>query len=375
VMDHDTLGGDDVIASTKIVITPASLAERAGSVGWHRLQFNGHRKKKNKAFGDTTDSDGLLRVGVCWVPEAMEPIPISTLRPEEEVEQGTLYMWVQQARELRDATLLGQRDSKPPICQIELRPYAKKGRKKMKEVEGAARFPEPTKTSLDRAVWHSVLKLDFSPVDRSIDKAMAETAPTMLVTLLERPLGKKVVLGETEVLLAAICGTNLEPTNAGQKEDTKCDHNGSLDNFIGAEDHSFTLLHNSSRAGLLTARTLFVPQRKADTKAAKAAVKALVREAEAALNLFRSEGQAALEAEGSGGNREGTKGSPTAIPGKLEVYVMRATDLYETEAKQVSYVVVHFVLPYTVLFPSLYPVTCFSQFFLVEICLLKTMYL
>jgi hypothetical protein len=118
-MDEDTISGDDLICETDITVTSTSLQQRSSSVLWHTLVFKSLHS-------------GHVRLGIVWVPAISEPIAISSIRPEEYVPSGALYVWIVEARDLRDCTVLGMRPTSPPEIEIEVRPYAKKGKKRAK---------------------------------------------------------------------------------------------------------------------------------------------------------------------------------------------------------------------------------------------------
>lgn len=94
----------------------------------------------------------------------------------------------------------------PPTCEIELRPYAKVGRKKARDVLGCARVPESDNPDLDSGVFHKFLKMDFSEVVPSEDRDLAEASPSLLVSVYTRVGEKKTVSGRAEILLASLCG-------------------------------------------------------------------------------------------------------------------------------------------------------------------------
>lgn len=72
------------------------------------------------------------------------------------------------------------------MCEVELRPYAKIGRKKAREVQGCARVPERSNPDFDCGVFDKFIKMDFAAVDPSEDKDLAETSPTFLATVYHR---------------------------------------------------------------------------------------------------------------------------------------------------------------------------------------------
>lgn len=94
----------------------------------------------------------------------------------------------------------------PPLCEIELRPYAKTGRKKAKEVLGCARVPESDNPDLDTGVFHKFLKMDFVKVAPCEDRDLAEASPSIVVSVYTKLGEKKVVSGRAELLLASLCG-------------------------------------------------------------------------------------------------------------------------------------------------------------------------
>lgn len=94
----------------------------------------------------------------------------------------------------------------PPTCELELRPYAKVGRKKARDVLGCARVPEPDNPDLDTGVFHKFLKMDFAEAARSEDRDLAEVSPSLIVSVYTKLGEKKIVSGRAEVLLASLCG-------------------------------------------------------------------------------------------------------------------------------------------------------------------------
>lgn len=94
----------------------------------------------------------------------------------------------------------------PPTCEIELRPYAKVGRKKARDVLGCARVPESDNPDLDSGVFHKFLKMDFAEVAPSQDSNLAEASPSFVVSVYTRVGEKKIVSGRAEILLASLCG-------------------------------------------------------------------------------------------------------------------------------------------------------------------------
>lgn len=94
----------------------------------------------------------------------------------------------------------------PPTCEIELRPYAKVGRKKARGVLGCARVPESDNPDLDSGVFHKFLKMDFAEIAPCQDSDLAETSPSLIVSVYTKVGEKKIVSGRAEVLLASLCG-------------------------------------------------------------------------------------------------------------------------------------------------------------------------
>lgn len=94
----------------------------------------------------------------------------------------------------------------PPTCEVELRPYAKFGRKKARDVLGCARVPESDNPDLDSGVFHKFLKMDFAEITPSQDRDLAEASPSFLVSVYTRVGEKKIVSGRAEILLASLCG-------------------------------------------------------------------------------------------------------------------------------------------------------------------------
>lgn len=92
------------------------------------------------------------------------------------------------------------------MCEIELRPYAKAGRKKARDVLGCARVPEMDNPDLDAGVFHKFLKMDFVEVAPAEDKDLAEASPSAIVSVYTKLGERKVVSGRAEVLLASLCG-------------------------------------------------------------------------------------------------------------------------------------------------------------------------
>lgn len=92
------------------------------------------------------------------------------------------------------------------MCELELRPYIKLGRKKARDIQGCARVSEGGHGNLDRGVFEKFIKMDFSNINPAEDANLADTPPTFLATVYDRPQGKKVVAGKAEVLLSSLCG-------------------------------------------------------------------------------------------------------------------------------------------------------------------------
>lgn len=94
----------------------------------------------------------------------------------------------------------------PPTCEMELRPYAKAGRKKARDVLGCARVRESNNQDLDSGVFHKFLKMDFAEIIQSQNRNLADASPTFLVSVYTRVGEKKIVSGRAEILLASLCG-------------------------------------------------------------------------------------------------------------------------------------------------------------------------
>lgn len=92
------------------------------------------------------------------------------------------------------------------MCEAELRPYAKVGRKKARELLGCARVANSGNADVDEGVFHKFFKIDFVVANPSDDNDLAETSPTFLATVYVKLNGKKVVSGRAEILLASLCG-------------------------------------------------------------------------------------------------------------------------------------------------------------------------
>ncbi|CAM9463289.1 unnamed protein product, partial [Phaeothamnion confervicola] len=356
VVDKDVIDGDDVIGEATLALTPSSLLSRAASVSWRALAIGGRPA-------------GFIRLGFSWHPDARAPVAVTTLRPDEAVEAGALYVWLMEARDLRDASFLSRRAMDPPLCEVELRPYAKKGRKRAKEVEATAREPEPDSPALDRGTWHRLLRLEFQPVSRAEDRVLSETAPTAVLSVHDRPLGKKVVLGAAEVLLASLCGKGRSEAPLVAAAATAATAGGTaMAAAKGAErgvsesspsvvDRTVTLLHEGARAGEVRLQAIYVPDRLQDLPAAAAAIKALAKAAESALHAFKARSEAganaavaanaaaavagAAPASSAGGSAANwtspslsSSGGSGATAGTLEVLLLRATELHEVEGRQ-----------------------------------------
>ncbi|CAM9425194.1 unnamed protein product [Scytosiphon promiscuus] len=371
--DKDVRGGDELISSLEVSVTPESLAARESSVLWHRLFFQGRDR-------------GFIRLGCCWIPADLEPINVCGSRPEERVEAGTLYLWLKEGRDLRNPSLTAPRvRGLPPTCEVELRPYAKVGRKKAREVLGCARLPETGSPDLDIGVLHKFLKMDYFPVDCSEDRDLAEMSPSFVVSVYTKVGEKKVVSGRAEILLASLCGyknlngeavlrnprhTPRADVSPDQKSTGRTHRPSSrrsdsqrglafdeaeLSNCpVAAVDKAIPLLEDdpSLRArthrgagtarcagtgGVMTLRALFVPDRLVDALGVRPAIKALSSAAEASLQLFTENHSVALPRAAVGYfGKESTDSQAlapdcTALPGALEVYLIRATDLEQIE--------------------------------------------
>ncbi|CAM9397599.1 unnamed protein product, partial [Ectocarpus fasciculatus] len=361
--DKDIRGGDEPISSFEVVVTSESLAERESSVLWHRLFSQGRDR-------------GFIRLGCCWIPADLEPVNVCGLRPEERVETGTLYLWLKEGRQLVNPNPAAQRvRGLPPTCEIELRPYAKVGRKKAREILGCARVPEMDNPDVDIGMFHKFLKMDFAQATPPADSDLADTSPSCVLTVYTKCGEKKVVSGRAEILLASLCGyKNLNgeavlrsprhrrgnPNTArgsAHLADFRQFGNERVLGFDEAELFSCPLaavdkvipllegdrsysdgsnqgggpLRNTGRGGELRLRALYVPDKVADALGVRAAIKALSRAAEKSMQLFTENPAAALSraADDGGvvGDSEALDFSSTALPGALEVYLIRATEL------------------------------------------------
>jgi Ca2+-binding EF-hand superfamily protein len=284
VMDHDDLSGDDLIADADLLVTRETLTTKQSSIGWHKLSYQG-------------SDAGWIRLAFEWVPDPPVQIAVSTLRPEERVEEGTLFLVVESARELNGPNFMGRALDSPPSLEIELRPYEKHGRKMSKIAEARDGILEGV------AIWQRFLKMNFVPVPRSVDKALADTPPTLILKVsCPIALGAKQSLGRAELPLAAIAKSDLV---AEWQPVRKTLH----------------LLSDDRSAGLLDVYTLYVPKALIEDKQAIAAVKRMRQDAEATLDMPR-------------------RSSPVEppVPGYLDVHVIRGSSLHKVEKSQDPYV-------------------------------------
>ena len=214
----------------------------------------------------------------------------------------------------------------PPKCEIELRPYAKVGRKKARDVLGCARVPEADSPDLDTGVFHKFLKMDFAEVAPCEDMDLAEASPSLIVSVYTKLGEKKIVSGRAEMLLASLCGyknlngeavlrlprrhrnTRVGPNDYKAGADTgyavlrgsaKKPRLGldEADDFscpVAAVDKAIPLLEDGSsscdgsnaegaslwgggRGGELRLRALYVPDRLADGLGVRSAIKVRIR--------------------------------------------------------------------------------------------------
>lgn len=209
------------------------------------------------------------------------------------------------------------------MCEVELRPYMKPGRKKARELPGCARMPEKQDPDKHAAMFHKFFKMDFVVADPSESKDGAETSPTFLATVYVKNNGAKVVAGRAEILLASLCGyKNLNgeavlrrvpgqrcPAAHNSKSPEHCSPPGRrarcqasaavVDDIeaacpVVAVDKVIPLLENggygfdkrcgeegiggAGRGGQLRLRALYVPDRLADMPGVRSAIKVNIRE-------------------------------------------------------------------------------------------------
>lgn len=199
------------------------------------------------------------------------------------------------------------------MCEVELRPYAKPGRKKAREVSGFARMPEAHNADKHAGVFHKFFKMDFVVADPSESKELAETSPTFLVTVYDKIDGAKVVAGSAEILLASLCGYKNINGEAVLRHISKSpEHYGSpgrraslrasgvvVDDIeaacpVVAVDKAIPLLESggynfdrrsgeegtgdTGRGGQLWLRALYVPDRLADMPGVRSAIKVNTQE-------------------------------------------------------------------------------------------------
>ncbi len=198
----------------------------------------------------------------------------------------------------------------PPTCEVELRPYAKVGRKKARDVLGCARLPESHNPDLDSGIFHKFVKMDFAEVAPCEDRDLAEASPSFIVSVYTRLGEKKLVSGRAEILLASLCGyknrsgeavlrfSHPDPTSTGggarpaalrrSGKDTRTlsfDGRGGFSCPIAAVDKVIPLLEDEytnaggwrlgsrGRGGELRLRALYVPDRVADALGVRSAIK------------------------------------------------------------------------------------------------------
>lgn len=203
------------------------------------------------------------------------------------------------------------------MCEVELRPYVKVGRKKARQVLGCARLPEKDNPDLDGGVFHKFLKIDFAAVCPSENKDLAQVSPTFLATVYTKVDDTKAISGRAEILLASLCGyKNLNGEavlrhphhNRYTDYSDKHNHAGARSTFQGsgskgdvdfdeadaccpvaAVDKVIPLLEDESsyatksgggmgsrcagQGGKLRLRALFVPDRLADAPGVRSAIK------------------------------------------------------------------------------------------------------
>lgn len=193
----------------------------------------------------------------------------------------------------------------PPTCEVELRPYAKVGRKKARDVLGCARLPEPHNPDLDSGIFHKFVKMDFAEVAPRDDEDLAETSPSFLVSVYTRLGEKKIVSGRAEIVLASLCGykhrngeavlrfSHPDPNTTGGRTRPAA-LGGANKGFDGVEGFSCPVaavdkviplledeytnaggwrLGSRGRGGELRLRALYVPDRFADALGVRSAVK------------------------------------------------------------------------------------------------------
>lgn len=261
-----------------------------------------HRRLENiPPFIDIADSD-------CHTPYMMEFF---------------MFVFSSAAVYVSLARVVGQRTRGIPMCEVELRPYMKPGRKKARELPGCARILEKHDPDKHAGVFHKFFKMDFVVANPSESKDGAETSPTFLATIYAKINGEKVVAGRAEVLLASLCGyksLNGEavlrhgpgqsfPAAHNSKSPKYCSPRGGRPRFrtsgvvvddIGAAcpvvavDKVIPLLDNEGydfdrrgdhegvrgarQGGQLRLRALYVPDRLADMPGVRSAIKVNIRE-------------------------------------------------------------------------------------------------
>lgn len=209
----------------------------------------------------------------------------------------------------------------PPLCEIELRPYAKVGRKKARDVLGCSRVPESHNPDLDTGVFHKFFKMDFAEVAPCEDKDLAEASPSLILSVYTKLGEKKIVSGRAEMLLASLCGyknlngeavlrlprrhrdTALGLNNkagrntdqavvrrSGKERTLDFDEAGAFSCPVAAVDKAIPLLEDGTRSydgsngdggrlgsggrgGELRLRALYVPDRFADALGVRSAIK------------------------------------------------------------------------------------------------------
>lgn len=196
----------------------------------------------------------------------------------------------------------------PPTCEVELRPYAKVGRKKARDVLGCARLPESHNPDLDSGIFHKFVKMDFAEVAPCEDRDLAEASPSFLVSVYTKLGEKKLVSGRAEILLASLCGYKNRNGEAvlrfscpnatvggtrpaarrGSGKDTRTLGFDEADGFscpVAAVDKVIPLLEDEytsaggwrlgsrGRGGELRLRALYVPDRFADALGVRSAIK------------------------------------------------------------------------------------------------------
>eukprot|EP00903_Cladosiphon_okamuranus_P018068 g16627.t1 len=255
--------------------------------------------------------------------------------------------------------------------------FSQVGRKKARNVLGCARVPESDNPDLDTGVFHKFLKMDFAEVAPCEDRDLAETSPSLTVSVYTKLGENKVVSGRAEVLLASLCGyknlngeavLRLAPPRhhedtghalrraSGNERRVGFDESNAYpcpvvavdktiplledgNNSLGRSDGETGDLGKDGRGGELRLRALYVPDRLADALGVRSAIKTLSKAAEASMHLFTRCPRLALSRAPDAGVEEAVANSEaqvldvetTALPGLLEVFLIQATDILQVE--------------------------------------------